>query len=193
VTASLIWQLSRWSGRRGELPPLDLTDALSVDLLTEDAPQPAPEAVVTYCFIVDDAPVATQEAREGDAIQRPADPAAPEGYAFIGWFLEDGAPLFADADGDGEIDPVIAHPDPLRPQIVVTARFEAAEEPAGQPTDTPEAFPSGEGAERSEAEEVPDDAASASDAEEEAAPAEDEASAPTATPEAFPSGAMSST
>ena len=70
----------------------------------------------------------------------------------------------------------------------MTARFEAAEEPAGQPTDTPEAFPSGEGAEHSEAEEVPDDAASAPDAGEEAAPAEDEAPAPTATPEAFPSG-----
>jgi len=62
------------AGEAGELSSLELSDALSGDLLTEDAPQPAPEAVVTYCFIVDDAPVATQEAREGDAIQRPADP-----------------------------------------------------------------------------------------------------------------------
>ena len=131
--ASSTWKTRRWSGRRGELPPLDLTDALSVDLLTEDVPQSAPEAVVTYCFIVDDAQVATQEAREGDAIQRPADPPAPEGYAFIGWFLEDDAPLFADADSDGAIDPVVAHPDPLCPQIVVTARFEAVEESADQP------------------------------------------------------------
>ena len=74
--------------------------------------------------------MATQVAREGDAIQRPADPAAPEGYVFAGWFLEDGVPLFADADGDGEIDPVVAHPDPLRPQIVVTARFEGQSVPS---------------------------------------------------------------
>lgn len=35
-------------GEAGELSSLDLSDALSGDLLTEDAPQPAPEAVVTY-------------------------------------------------------------------------------------------------------------------------------------------------
>ena len=117
-------------GEAGELSSLDLSDAVSGDLLTEDAPQPAPEAVVTYCFIVDDAQVATQVAREGDAIQRPADPAEPERYVFAGWFLEDGVPLFADADVDSEIDPVVAHPDPLRPQIVVTARFEGQSVPS---------------------------------------------------------------
>ena len=117
-------------GETGEIPSLELSDDLSLDLLAEDAPQSAPEAVVTYCFIADDAPVATQAAWEGDAIQRPADPSAPEGYAFIGWFLEDGAPLFVDADGDGAIDPIIAHPDPLCPQIVVTARFEGQSVPS---------------------------------------------------------------
>ena len=52
-------------GEEGELPSLDLSDALSGDLLAEDVPQSAPETVVTYCFMADDAPVATQEAREG--------------------------------------------------------------------------------------------------------------------------------
>ncbi len=118
------------AGEAGEVSSLELSDALSGNLLAEDVPQFAPDAVVTYCFMANDALVVTQEAREGDEIERPADPAAPEGFAFAGWFLEDGDSLFADADGDGVIDPVIAHPDPLRPQIVVTARFEGQSVPS---------------------------------------------------------------
>lgn len=105
----------------------------------EDAEEPAesepepeevdPNAVVVYCFIVDNTLVATQEAKEGDEILRPEDPDAPEGMAFEGWYLSDGTPLFADADGDGWIDAVIAHPDPFIPEVNVEARFvEAPEE-----------------------------------------------------------------
>ncbi|MBR6221530.1 MAG: hypothetical protein IKQ80_13275 [Clostridia bacterium] len=81
------------------------------------------DAVATWWFIVDDTLIATQEAREGDAIARPEDPVCPEGTVFDGWFLEDGTPLFIDADGDGGIDPVIAHPDPLCPEVNVIGRY----------------------------------------------------------------------
>ena len=37
--------------------------------------------------------------------------------------------VFAE-DAGGVIDPVIAHPDPLHPQIVVTARFEGQSSPS---------------------------------------------------------------
>ena len=70
------------------------------------APQPGEEpqeAVATWWFIVDDTLIATQEAREGDAIARPEDQVCPEGTVFDGWFLEDGTPLFMDADGEGEM------------------------------------------------------------------------------------------
>ena len=90
--------------------------------------------MVTWCFIAEYELVATQEAGEGEKIERPADPVAPEGFVFAGWFLEDGTELFVDADGDGEIDPVVAHLDPLVPEINVIARFvEAPEE--GSSTD----------------------------------------------------------
>ena len=72
------------------------------------------------------------EAREGEEIQLPDDPAAPEGMGFDGWYYEDETPVLADADGDGEIDAVIAHPDPLVPEVNVLARFVEAEEPAAE-------------------------------------------------------------
>ena len=122
----------------------------------EEAPQTDPDAVATYCFIAGDTLVASQAAREGEAILRPEDPAAPEGFAFAGWFLEDETELFVDADGDGEIDPVLAVVDPLCPEINVIARFveampagdEAEEEAtATVPADDATASPEGEASE----------------------------------------------
>lgn len=94
----------------------------------EDAPAPDANAVVTYCFIADNTLLATQEAREGDEIRRPDDPVAPDGQCFAGWFLEDDTPVFVDADGDGAVDPVIAAPDPLCPEVNVIARFVEADD-----------------------------------------------------------------
>ena len=122
----------------------------------EEAPQTDPDAVATYCFIAGDTLVASQAARAGEAILRPEDPAAPEGFAFAGWFLEDETELFVDADGDGEIDPVLAVVDPLCPEINVIARFveampagdEAEEEAtATVPADDATASPEGEASE----------------------------------------------
>ena len=90
------------------------------------------DGVQTWWFIAGDEAVAVLEAREGEEIQLPDDPAAPEGMAFGGWYFEDETPVLADADGDGEIDAVIAHPDPLVPEVNVLARFVEAEEPAAE-------------------------------------------------------------
>ena len=112
-----------------ELPDLDID--LPVDgLIQGNAGEPTSDGVATWCFIVENTLFATQEAREGDLILRPEDPAAPEGQVFAGWALEDGTQLFVDADGDGVTDPVIAHPDPLCPEVNVFARFVEAEVPA---------------------------------------------------------------
>ena len=98
----------------GEIPLPDLSgDTFPDSLAAEDGAEADPDAVVTYCFIAEDTLLSEQAAREGEEIVRPDDPVAPEGFAFEGWYLEDGAPLFTDADGDGGIDPVIAHPDPF--------------------------------------------------------------------------------
>jgi len=112
-----------------------VTDLSSGDLSQGDAGQPAQDSVVIWRFIVGDIVSADQEAREGDLILRPDDPAAPEGQVFDGWELEDGTRLFTDADDDGVIDPVVAHPDPLYPEVNVYARFVeavSAEEPAAE-------------------------------------------------------------
>ena len=87
-------------------------------LIVDGAPQ---SASVNYCFIVDYCLYAEQAAKEGEEITRPADPAAPEGMAFEGWFLDpedDDTRLFEDGDA------LIAHPDPLCPEVNVYARFE---------------------------------------------------------------------
>jgi hypothetical protein len=72
---------------------------------------PVALATVVYRFIVDEAEYRVQQVREGEAVLRPEDPAAPEGMAFAAWVLADGTPLVVDADGDGEADPVIARAD----------------------------------------------------------------------------------
>ena len=96
------------------------------------------DGVQTWWFIAGDEAVAVLEAREGEEIQLPDDPAAPEGMAFDGWYYEDETPVLADADGDGAIDAVIAHPDPLVPEVNVLARFVEAEEPTTEePTEEP--------------------------------------------------------
>ena len=108
---------------------------------TPEAAQPDGEAVTVYNFIVENALLAAQEAREGDAILRPDDPAAPGGYVFAGWYLEDGTALFVDGDGDGEIDAVITHLDQQMPDVNVFARFVEAEEkpsPDGEGTEAEE-------------------------------------------------------
>ena len=96
------------------------------------------DGVQTWWFIAGDEAVAVLEAREGEEIQLPDDPAAPEGMAFDGWYYEDETPVLADTDGDGAIDAVIAHPDPLVPEVNVLARFvEAEESTAEEPTEEP--------------------------------------------------------
>lgn len=94
------------------------------ELVSEDPEAPA---TVVYRFIVGDAEYQVQQVREGEAVLRPEDPAAPEGMIFAAWVLEDGAPLFADADGDGETDPVIAHVD-AQGEVKVWASFAQSEE-----------------------------------------------------------------
>ena len=95
-----------------------LTDLSIGDLISD-----APEAVVVYRFLVNGAEYAAQTAKAGEEILRPEDPAAPEGTTFEGWYLEDETPLFADAEGDGVVDAVIAHVDAENVEITVYARF----------------------------------------------------------------------
>jgi len=63
-----------------ELPDLDIDLPLE-GLIQEDAGEPVQDSVVSWRFIVGDALYAVQEAREGDLILRPEDPAAPQGQA----------------------------------------------------------------------------------------------------------------
>lgn len=103
------------------------------------------EAHVTYRFIVDEVEVATQAARAGEEILRPEAPKAPKGKAFAGWALADGTPLFADADGDGKIDPVIVRDDELGTEVCVWAVFsEAATEEAPAEEESTEEEPAQE-------------------------------------------------
>ena len=103
------------------------------DLVSEG---PGAPATVAYRFIVDEAEYRVQQVREGEAVLRPEDPAAPEGMAFAAWVLADGTPLFVDADGDGEADPVIARAD-AQGEVKVWASFApTGEQPSEeQPTD----------------------------------------------------------
>ena len=83
-----------------------------------------------YRFVVNDGVYAVQEARDGDAILQPEDPVAPEGMSFVGWALEEGgAPLFVDADGDGQADPVIARADSPYSEVIVLAVFDTVLNP----------------------------------------------------------------
>jgi len=113
----------------GEAPTADVVDeipeAIELSLGELDL-----EAHVTYRFIVDDVEVAAQIARAGEEILRPEAPEATKGKVFAGWTLADGTPLFADADGDGNIDPVIVRDYELGTEVCVWAVFdEAAEAP----------------------------------------------------------------
>ena len=111
----------------------DETDMDEVGLALGDLVSEGPEApaTVAYRFIVGEADYQVQQVREGEAVLRPEDPAAPEGMTFAAWVLADGAPLFVDADGDGETDPVIAHVD-AQGEVKVWASFAQGEE---QPTE----------------------------------------------------------
>ena len=121
-----------------EVEELALDDLMDLPAEEESASEDATQdtdwnGIQTWWFIAGDEAVAVLEAREGEEIQLPDDPAAPEGMAFDGWYYEDETPVLADADGDGEIDAVIAHPDPLVPEVNVLARFVEAEEPTEEP------------------------------------------------------------
>ena len=126
-----------------EVEEIALDDLMDLPAEEEPASEDATQdtewnGVQTWWFIAGDEAVAVQEAREGEEIQLPDDPAAPEGMAFDGWYYEDETPVLADADGDGAIDAVIAHPDPLVPEVNVLARFvEAEESTAEEPTEEP--------------------------------------------------------
>ena len=120
------------AGGDGETGMGEVSLALG-DLVSEG---PGAPATVAYRFIVDEAEYRVQQVREGEAVLRPEDPAAPEGMAFAAWVLADGTPLFVDADGDGEADPVIARAD-AQGEVKVWASFAPAGEQAGeeQPAD----------------------------------------------------------
>ena len=107
----------------------DETDMDEVGLALGDLVSEGPEApaTVAYRFIVGEAEYQVQQVREGEAVLRPEDPAAPEGMTFAAWVLADGAPLFVDADGNGETDPVIAHVD-AQGEVKVWASFAQGEE-----------------------------------------------------------------
>ena len=111
----------------------DETDMDEVGLALGDLVSEGPEApaTVAYRFIVGEADYQVQQVREGEAVLRPEDPAAPEGMTFSAWVLADGAPMFVDADGNGETDPVIAHVD-AQGEVKVWASFAQGEE---QPTE----------------------------------------------------------
>ena len=118
--------------------PVD--DVLSGDLLALDGG----DNVVVYCFTVNGEVYAIQEARDGDIVLQPEDPAAPEGMTFVGWALEkDGTPLFVDADADGQTEPVIARAESLYSEVNVLAVFEEA--PTGEKAPAEEGAPTEEG------------------------------------------------
>ena len=120
------------AGGDGETGMGEVSLALG-DLVSEG---PGAPVTVAYRFIVDEAEYRVQQVREGEAVLRPEDPAAPEGMAFAAWVLADGTPLFVDADGDGEADPVIARAD-AQGEVKVWASFaQVGEQPSEeQPTD----------------------------------------------------------
>ena len=103
------------------------TDEVSLDLGDLVSEGPEAPATAVYRFIVNETEYQVQQVREGEAVLRPEDPAAPEGMAFAAWVLEDGTPLFVDADGNGETDPVIAHVD-AQGEVKVWASFAQSEE-----------------------------------------------------------------
>ena len=107
----------------------DETDMDEVGLALGDLVSEGPEApaTVAYRFIVGEADYQVQQVREGEAVLRPEDPAAPEGMTFAAWVLADGTPLFVDADGNGETDPVIARMD-AQGEVKVWASFAQGEE-----------------------------------------------------------------
>ena len=141
------------AGGDGETGMGEVSLALS-DLVSEG---PGAPATVVYRFIVDEAEYRVQQVREGEAVLRPEDPAAPEGMAFAAWVLADGTPLFVDADGDGEADPVIARAD-AQGEVKVWASFApTGEQPSEeqltdeQPTDgVQEPSPATEGSDSGE-------------------------------------------
>lgn len=139
-------------------------DMGELNLALGDLVSEGPEAPATavYRFIVNETEYMVQQVREGEAVLRPEDPAAPKGMAFAAWVLEDGTPLFVDADGDGGIDPVIAHVD-AQPEVKVWASFaEVGEQPADE-----------QPAEEAPAEEAPAEEAPAEEAPAKEQPAEE--------------------
>ena len=141
------------AGGDGETGMGEVSLALG-DLVSEG---PGAPATVAYRFSVGEAEYRVQQVREGEAVLRPEDPAAPEGMAFAAWVLADGTPLFVDADGDGEADPVIARAD-AQGEVKVWASFApAGEQPSEeqlaeeQPTDgVQEPSPATEGSDSGE-------------------------------------------
>ena len=134
-------------------------DMGELNLALGDLVSEGPEAPATavYRFIVNETEYQVQQVRDGEAVLLPENPAAPEGMAFEAWVLESGAPLFVDADGNGEIDPVIANVE-AQPEVKVWASFKQVEvqpteeQPANeQPTEgSPEPSPVTEGSDSGE-------------------------------------------
>ena len=126
-----------------DVNPEELSEQSSGGLISEAPEAPgasvAPEdAVAVYRFIVDDTEYAVQQVRAGEVLSQPKTPEASGGMTFETWVQEDGEPLFKDADGDGEIDPLIAGADTLGSEICVWARFtQAQEQPEEEPGQQP--------------------------------------------------------
>ena len=112
-------------GEDGEIPLTDPTEEEEAAL------------TVVYRFYVGEELVAEQTVADGDVIQMPDDPEAPEGEVFVGWFIGEYQLFAADVDEDEIIDPEIALVGPLSTDVDVLAVFEKVEE-AEEPTDTQE-------------------------------------------------------
>ena len=95
----------------------------------DDAPGVPPaddesaEKTVVYRFVVDGATVAEQTVKDGDTLDKPADP-VKEGYTFLGWFIGETQLFVTDADNDGVIDPETVRVTENSEDVTVTAVFE---------------------------------------------------------------------
>lgn len=88
----------------------------------------AVDSFVTYWFYVEDELYIEQTVKAGEEVNCPEAPVAPEGMAFVGWFLEDGTELFEDG-------PVVANFDTMDPFVNVEAQFIEKKSVEGAPSD----------------------------------------------------------
>ena len=102
--------------------------------------EPGAPKTVSYTFTVDGEPYGeAQLVKDGDTLVKPADPEAPEGQVFVGWFVGE-TQLFS--EGDTEL--VTVTEDSI--DVTVAARFEIQEPaPDPEPESNPEPSRNGDG------------------------------------------------